>query len=206
GALAISQLGVEPLARPVNMDETSTYFGHIFVRKDSSISNVREMKGKTMVFVERATTAGYVFPLAYLKRNGVVQYDTFFKKTYFSGSHDGAIQAVLDGHADVGAAKNTILDRIIKEHPDIQDNLVIIASSLRVPSNGLCVTAETDENLKRKIKETLLSLDKDPDGKRVLQKFGALRFVVTSKNDYQPVFDMAQEADIDLSAYTYVNQ
>ena len=32
GALAISQLGVIPLARPINMDGTSTYFGQIFVK------------------------------------------------------------------------------------------------------------------------------------------------------------------------------
>ena len=37
GAMAIEKLGVEPIARPVNLDGTSTYKGYIFVRKDSGI-------------------------------------------------------------------------------------------------------------------------------------------------------------------------
>ena len=40
GGLAISQLGVIPLARPINMDGTSTYFGYIFARKDSNIGRL----------------------------------------------------------------------------------------------------------------------------------------------------------------------
>src|SRR5512138_2159859 len=65
-ALAIEKLGVVPLARPVNLDGTSTYHGYLFVRKDAGISEVEQMRGKRMAFVDRATTAGYVFPLAYL--------------------------------------------------------------------------------------------------------------------------------------------
>ena len=34
GALAIKKLGVQPLARPVNLDNTSTYHGYIFARKN----------------------------------------------------------------------------------------------------------------------------------------------------------------------------
>ena len=95
GALAISQLHVIPVARPVNLDNTSTYHGHIFTRKDSKINKVSDMKGKTMAFVERATTAGYVFPLAWLKKNGVEDHTVFFKEYFFAGSHDAAIDAVF---------------------------------------------------------------------------------------------------------------
>ncbi len=42
GALAIQKLGVVPLARPVNLDNTSTYQGYIFVRKDSGITGAKD--------------------------------------------------------------------------------------------------------------------------------------------------------------------
>jgi phosphonate transport system substrate-binding protein len=64
GTLAIQRLNVEPIARPLWVDGKSTYHGHIFVRKDSGIRTVEDMRGKRMAFVERATTAGYIFPLA----------------------------------------------------------------------------------------------------------------------------------------------
>ncbi len=205
GALAISQLNVEPLARPVNLDGTSTYHGHLFVRRDSGITDVAGMRGKTLVLVEHATTAGYIFPLAYFKRHGVDDLDSYFKEHYFAGSHDATVSAVLDGQADVGVAKNTIYERMISEDPRVAEELVILASSPMVPSNGLCARQDMDEELKNKLKEALLGLDKTPEGKKVLEGLGATRFVPTSREDYQPVRDMAAEAGIVLKDYKYYN-
>lgn len=207
GALCISQLGVEPLARPVNKDGTSTYFGYIFARKDSGIKTVADMKGKIMVFVERATTAGYLFPLAYFKSHGVTDIGAYFAEHYFAGSHDAAILAVLGGQADVGACKNTIYDKVRKTRPEIDQELVILASSARVPSNGLCVKASLDESLKKRLKEALLGLHETPKGlDEVLKQLDALRFVETSQKDYQPVIDIARDAGISLNEYRYQNQ
>ena len=205
GALAISQLGVIPLARPINMDGTSTYYGHIFVRKGSNIKTAADMKGKTLALVERATTAGYVFPLAWLKRQGVEDINTYFSDHFFAGSHDATIDAVLNNEADVGAAKNTIYERMQRLHPRIDKELVILASSPRVPSNGLCVRADLAEKYKKQLKNLLLNLHQDKKGIEVLEKLGAQRFVATGKEDYQPVLDLAAEADIDLKKYGYYN-
>ena len=102
GALAIQKLGVVPLARPVNLDNTSTYHGYIFVRKNSGIRSVRDMKGKRMAFVEKATTAGYIFPHRLSAENGVTDIGHFFSEYFFAGSHDAAIKAVLDGKGGRG--------------------------------------------------------------------------------------------------------
>lgn len=206
GTLAISQLGVVPLARPVNLDGTSSYLGHIFVRKDSQIRNVADMRGKTMAFVELATTAGYLFPLAYLRQNGINDYKTYFRKYFFTGSHDAAIDAVLSGEADVGAAKNTIYEFYLQENPQAGKELVILASSPKVPSNGLCVRADLDPDLQVKLKELLLNLVNEPRGLEVLNALHALKFVDTGKEDYQPTLDMASEAGINLKEYRYINE
>lgn len=205
GALAISQLGVVPLARPVNLDGASTYTGQIFVRKDSGIQSVEDMRNKTLVLVDQGTTAGYVFPLAYFREHGVADYASYFKEHHFSGSHDGAIKAVLNGQADVGAAKNTVYNFLRDSDPRIDKELVILATSPRVPSNGLCVRPEMDETLKARLKKTLLVLHEDDAGRKVLEKFGAMRFVETRKEDYQPVFDMAAAAGIRVEDYQYYN-
>jgi phosphonate transport system substrate-binding protein len=205
GALAISQLNVVPLVRPINMDGTSTYYGHILVKKDSNIKTVADMKGRSLALVERATTAGYVFPLAWLKRHGVDDINTYFSDHFFIGSHDGAIDAVLKNKADVGAAKNTIYERMRESHPQIDKELVILTSSPRVPSNGLCVRANLDQQYKEQLKDLLLDLHQDPKGIEVLKKLGAKRFVETSREDYRPVLDLAAEAGIDLKNYDYYN-
>ena len=207
GALAISQLNVIPIARPINLDNTSTYHGHIFARKDNNISKASDMQGKTIAFVERSTTAGYVFPLAWLKKEGVADYTVFFKEYFFAGSHDAAIDAVLNRKADIGTAKNTIYEYYLDNNPLAQEELIIIiASSVPVPSNGLCVMQTVSKETIAKLQAALLGLDKNPAGRQVLKTFRALKFVKTDTTDYGPVRDMAKEAGINLESYHYQNK
>ena len=158
GALAIQKLGVVPVARPVNLDNTSTYQGYLFVKKNSGIRRVQDLKGRKMAFVEKATTAGYIFPLAVLRENGITNLDGFFKEYFFTGSHDAAIKAVLNGKADGGAAKNTIYERVRREEPRVDRELVIIAESPRVPSNGLCVRKDLPPDVRNRLSNALLGL------------------------------------------------
>jgi phosphonate transport system substrate-binding protein len=147
-ALAHQQLGVEPLARPVNLDGTSTYHGYIFVRKDSGIRIAANMRGKRFAFVERATTAGYLFPLAYFRSSGIHDPHEYLGQSFFAGSHDAAIIAVLNREADIGAAKNTIYDQLAGENKRIEQELVVLAASGVVPQNCLAVRADLDPALK----------------------------------------------------------
>ena len=163
------------------------------------------MKGKTLVLVERATTAGYVFPVAWFKLQGVKDINTYFSDYFFAGSHNAAIDAVLNNKADIGAAKNTIYERMRELHPQVDKELVILASSPRVFSNGLFVRKNIPEKHKEQLKNLLLNLHQDEKGVNVLLGFGAKYFVATSKEDYQPVINLAAEADIDLKKYEYYN-
>lgn len=206
GALAIERLGVVPLARPVNLDGSSTYHAHVFARKDSGIRSVADMRSKRMAYVDRATTAGYVFPLAWLREHGIKSDRGFFSETYFTGSHDAAIDAVLARKADVGAAKHSVYDRVRKENARVDAELVVLAESPPVPSNGLCVRKDLEPALQDALRRALLELEHDPEGAKILAQIGAMRFIETTAADYQPVLDLARKAGIDLKRYVYVNR
>ncbi|MBI4913774.1 MAG: phosphate/phosphite/phosphonate ABC transporter substrate-binding protein [Acidobacteria bacterium] len=206
GALAIERLGVEPLARPVNLDGTSAYRGYLFARKDSGIRTLADMRKKRMAFVDRATTAGFLFPLAYLRKGGVTSREGYFSGSFFTGSHDAAIAAVLEHKADLGAAKHSVYDRVRRADPRVDRDLVILAESPWVPSNGLCVRKDLPPELRRRIKAALLELHERPGGPEVLSRFGALRFIETTAADYAPVAEMAKQAGIDMSTYDYQNR
>ena len=62
------------------------------------------------------------------------------------------------------------------------------------------------EKIVAKLKDALLNLDKDAEGTKVLAQFGALKFIETTAADYQPVFNMARAAGIDILKYRYRNQ
>jgi phosphonate transport system substrate-binding protein len=204
--LAHAKLGVEPIARPESVDGTSTYHGLIFVRVDSGIKKAEDMRGKIFVFVDRATTAGYLLPLAYFKKNGIEDFHTFLKETYFAGAHENAIYDVLNKKADIGAAKNTVFERLVSEDGRIRNELVLIARSPDVPENGLAVRKGLDKHIKQELKETLLNMEKDPEGIEVLTDFGAKRFIETKNEDYISVYKYVKEAGLDLAAYQYYNK
>ena len=193
--LGIRELGLEPVVNPVNLRGESTSKGYIFVRKDSGIKNVEDMEDKRIVFVDPATTEGYLFPLAYLHQHGVTDINAFFNNQFsFSGSNASAIFTVLDGRADIGAAKNTVFQKIIHSDPSIERELKIIAESDPVPEVTLCIKSGLEENFRKKLKNVLLQMEKSNEGKKVLHQFEALRFVEADRSDFVRLDKLAQEA------------
>jgi phosphonate transport system substrate-binding protein len=159
-----------------------------------------------MAFVDHATTAGYVFPLAWLRKHGVSDPGAFFSEHWFTGSHDAAIAAVLDRQADVGAAKHSVFDCVRQENPRVDRELLVLASSPAVPSNALCVRKELEEDLREALRRALLDLTSEVEGTSVLEQFGALKFVEATADDYLPVVELSRAAGIDLKQYEYRNR
>ena len=205
GALAIKKLGVDPLARPVWLDGKSTYYGLIIVRKDSAITNALDMKGKRFAFVDKATTAGWLLPLSYFKENSIEDYREWFSETYFAGTHEDVIYDVLNGKVDIGAAKNTVFERLAQKDSKLLDELQILAKSPEVPANALAVKKGLDSSLKIKLKNILLQMDQDKWGRKILAEFGAHKFIETTVKDYNPVFSYAEKIELDLSKYNFKN-
>jgi phosphonate transport system substrate-binding protein len=205
-ALAHHQIGVEAIARPVNLDGTSTYQGYIFVRGDSGIRKVADMRGKRFVFVDHATTAGYLFPLAWFRTQGIDDPGAYLGDVYYAGSHDAAIQAVMNKEADIGAAKNTIYDQLATENPRVRKELVILASSDAVPQNCLAVRRDLDPELKSSLRKILLAMDKEKEGEEVLRRFGARGFIETSESDYAYLYRLSSEVGINMKTYKYRNE
>jgi len=204
-ALAHSKLGLQVLARPEYFDFLSTYHGVIFVRRDSGIRAAKDMKGKRFVFVDKATTAGYLLPLAYFKEHGINDYKGYFKESYFAGTHGNAIKDVLNGKADIGAAKNTVYERMAKTDSRITNDLIILEASPDLPENSLAVRKELSDSIKNKLKGVLLTMADDRDGRIVMKNFGARRFIVTADEDYEPVYDYARKIGLNLATYDYEN-
>jgi len=104
------KLGVDVLARPEGLDGASTYHGLIFVRKDSGIGSLEQMQGKRFAFVDKATTAGYLLPLAYF--NSIKRTTGPSSANTISRDHEDAVYDVSEQKSDIGAAKNTVFNRL----------------------------------------------------------------------------------------------
>jgi phosphonate transport system substrate-binding protein len=201
--LAMEMIDAEPIARPVNLEGSSYVQSYIFVRKDSGIRDSKDMKGKRIAFVDRATATGYLYALAYLRENGINDPKAYFRDISFTGSHGSTIYTVLDGRADIGTVKSKIFQVLVAKDPSINDELAIIAKSREFPENTLFLRKDLPQNVRSQIKAALLGMDRDPAGAEVLKTLGAQRFIETKKGDFQPFYEVAQKAGITIRTYKY---
>ncbi len=202
-ALLHEKLGVEAVARPLGLNGASTYRGVIFSREDSGIRTAKDMRGKRFAFVDKASAAGYLFPLAYFKSHGITDYGRYFKETYFTGTHEDVIYDVLNRRADVGAAKNSVLARLAADDPGAADELHIIAYSPEFPESSFALRRDLDSGVKSKLEDALLNMQNDPEGRNILQQFGAQRFIATADEDFSPLYRYVRELGINLPGYYY---
>ena len=181
---AIKEIGAIPLVRP-ERPGISTYEGVVFVRRDSGIKDIYGLKGKSFVYIDRNTSAGYVYPRFLLKEKGY-NADTFFKEGIFAGKHDAAVLMVLNKKADGGAAKDDVYFRIEKENPRIKNEMKILhLSSAKFPDRTIVIRKGFDSALSKKIKEALITMNKDEEGRKALKEAGFDRYISTVIEDFR---------------------
>jgi phosphonate transport system substrate-binding protein len=199
-ALVNKRVPLEVLGRP-EINGQSYYTGILFVRHDSRIQKFEDLKGKSFCFVDKATTAGYLFPLIYFKEHGVIKPEDFLGKILFAGTHDASILSVLNGEADAGVAKDLVMMKTGDKDPRIALELIMVDTSLPVPTNGLSVRKNIDPDLKEEIQDAMLKMAQDPEGREVLKRFGADGFVPTRHEDYKNLYTMIEALEIDLDHF-----
>lgn len=183
------QLIKEGLALPVargEKDGISSYNGYLFTKKDSGLNKVEDLKDKRFAYVDPYTSAGYLFPRYLLKSKGYSQ-DEFFRATSFLGSHDKAIQAVLDGTFDGGAAKDTVWNRMAKENPRIELELQVLAKDGPFPDDTFMISSDFGGEEVDELRELMLEIVDKPDGKDYLEKIGVDHFITTENKDFDNV-------------------
>jgi ABC-type phosphate/phosphonate transport system substrate-binding protein len=88
----------------------------------------------------------------------------------------------------------------------LKTELQVLATSPEVPENALVVRKGLDYLLKTKLKDVMLRMNQDKQGREILQEFGAQGFVETVASDYGPVFNFAGQIELDLNKYDYLTE
>lgn len=132
GPLSYVQAAKEGIAevvlKPVRYGSVS-YRSLIFTHRDSGIDEIEDLRGRSFAFVDRDSTSGYLFPRAYLQKEGIdVGQDL---STGFSGSHTEVVMNVWlqtydagaiydDARGDVGASEQVLEEtKILAKTSDI---------------------------------------------------------------------------------------
>jgi len=165
------------------------YTARFFVLKDGGFRTVEDLRGKTIAFVDPASTSGYIYPMVFLMRRGLVKGrdpKSFFKEAVFSGAHDAVLNALLRRQVDVAVSYPHAPDTLIKD-PAQRELLTFIAETPPIPNDGACVREGLAPDLVQRLKTALLSLN-DPVGKPILKRLYAVDGLAEAADaDFDPV-------------------
>ncbi len=139
------------------------YKGQIIVGADTGITKIEDLAGKTMCWVDAASTSGYIIPRIMLKAAGVDP-DTDLAQQIEAGSHPNVVLAVYSGDCDAGATYIDARGTIEDENPDVNEKVVVIAESDEIPNDGLQFIKDFPADMREEIVNAFLEIMATEEG------------------------------------------
>jgi len=174
--------GMELLVAP-EVDGERVYYSVLIVPADSPAYRLADLRGKVFAFTDPMSHSGRVYPTYLLQKLGTTP-DEFFNRTFFTYSHDKAIQAVAAGVADGAAVDSMVLDYALTRDPSLAQRIRIIHKSPPFGIPPVVVPPNLSPKLKAQLRQILLDMADDPEGRPILQKLGIDRFVELDDEAY----------------------
>lgn len=200
-ALASERANVEPIVMkaPNGNKEEAIYHSVLITRADNDeINSIKDIKGKTMAFVDPDSTSGNLvptsdimeaFPEENLDSDKLHTNGEFFEAVSFSGKHQAGLQAVIKGDVDVVPISDQILASEIANGNAKESDIKIIHSSAAIPAEAMVIGETVDAELRDKLIDFLTSYDNEEYFTDVIKVEGA-RFVECTLDDYKPIITL----------------
>lgn len=178
------------LAAP-QVDGEIVYNSLLVVPADSPAQSMADLEGKVFAFTDPISNTGRMYPTSLVLELGS-RPEQFFSRTFYTYSHDDAIQAVAEGIADGAAVDSLVLDFALSRQPDLARRIRIIHTSPPFGMPPLVVGPTIRPQLRAELEDLLLAMHDSPQGKAALEATGIDRFVRIDDSAYdsaQALFD-----------------
>lgn len=186
--LASREAGARIVARNL-WHGKSTFTSRIYVRTDAGIAHVEDLKGRTIAFVDPASSSGYIYPMVLLIQRGLVRNRdprTFFREVVFAGSHDAGMRALLNGHVDALASFDMAREQYLKTAAE-RARITFVAETPPIPEAGIAARAGLDPDVVARVRAALLQV-RGPAHAALLQRLYDIDgFEPADDRDYDPV-------------------
>jgi len=156
----------------------SSFTSRIYVRRDAGIKTVEDLRGKTIAFVDPASSSGYIYPMVLLIKRGLVTNrdpKTFFKEVVFSGAHDASMRALLNGHVDAIASFDMAREQYLKDATE------------PIPEAGIAARDGLDAATFAKVRAALLQIRAPAHAALLKRLYEIDGFETAEDREYDPV-------------------
>ena len=159
------------LAQMQNLEGSIMSNSVIFVRSDSGIKNLKDLKNKSMAFVSPAGAGGYLAPRALFFKEGINTKTDI--KEQFTKNLSSSITKVLLGDASAGTMCGLNYNLMSKKVNS--GELKIIANSEEYPENMIGIRPEIATEIRERIAKVILGMINDDEGKKVLAGMNGMK-------------------------------
>lgn len=167
----------------------ATFTARFYVRKDSGLKTLEDLRGKTIAFVDPASSSGYIYPMVLLIERGLVRNrdpKTFFREVVFAGSHDAGMRALLNGHVDALASFDLAREQYLKD-PAERERIVWVSETPPIPEAGIAARDGLDPATFAKVRAALLRI-RGPEYAGLLKRLYDIDgFEPADDREYDPV-------------------
>jgi phosphonate transport system substrate-binding protein len=179
------QFGMELLLAP-EINGESVYRSQLIVPADSNAETLADLRGSVFAFTDPMSFTGRIYAV-YLLQQMDEMAEQFFQRTFYTYSHDRAIEAVADGVADGAAVDSLVLDYALQRDPSLAERIRIIHTSEAFGIPPVVVPATLPPRQKAQLSDLLLTMHEDSEGRAVLHGLGIDRFVEVDNAAYDGV-------------------
>lgn len=191
--LAEMEAGAEAFAVGVRQGGSPTYKSILVSSCGNGLQSVEDLKGKSIVFVDPASTSGGLVPTYMVKKATGKMPQDFFGKFTYAGSHDASMLAVKNKTVDAGASNDVTYSKMLDKGLISKQTNCVIAESDPIPGSPLVYRGDLSSDLKLKIQRAILGAHKEIK----VTGYGKIDYyVAASPEDYQVVRDMVKELGI----------
>jgi len=189
--LAEQEAGAEAFAVGIREGSSSHTYKSIFVAPcDSGIKSIKDLKGKSVAFVDPASTSGGLMPTYMVKKETGMMPQEFFGKFTYAGSHDAAELAVKNKTVDAAADNDITYEKMLAKGLISKQTNCIIKESDPLPGSPLVYRSDLPADLKAKIQDAVLTAHKEI---KVTGYGNLTHYVAIGPKDYQMIRDMVKE-------------
>jgi phosphonate transport system substrate-binding protein len=158
--------------------------GALFVRKDSGITNVAQLRGRTIIFGGgKDAMLSYIAPRFLLMQAGLKEADF---KTEFAVNPPNTLLALYNRLADAGGGGDILIDLPVVKNAIDTGQLRLLAATEPLLFLPWAVKRTMPEKLAGAVQATLTELGRNEAGRKVLQAAQTTGIEKAGDKDYDP--------------------
>jgi phosphonate transport system substrate-binding protein len=170
---------------PVLNDNSRQLFGIIVVRKDSPLTSIEQLNGKTVAFPAPNALGAALIPRTEFAEKYKIEVNELYTE-----SHSSSYLSVLVGKADAGGG---VMGTFNQQPKKYQDRLRILYETSRVSPHPIAVHPRVDAEVIKAVIQAFLKVSETEQGSQLLQKIPIKQLGETGIDDYRELTEMGLE-------------